>query len=116
MNPNTEQWFSIIRWLLSVGGPVSSLLIARGMPADKVSAFTTGLLTLLGALPPVVSFIWGLFAHTDKSKVQAAATIPGTVVVTTPALAAATPLQANIVSNVDAVVQSAASQAAGRKK
>ncbi len=76
MNPNTEQLMSIVRWLLSVGGPVSSLLIARGMPADKVSGLTTALLTIIGALPPVVSFVWGMFAHTDKAKLQAVQAMP----------------------------------------
>ncbi len=76
MNPNAEQLMSIVRWLLSVGGPVSSLLIARGMPADKVSAFTTAVLTVVGALPPIASFVWGMFAHTDKAKLQAVEAMP----------------------------------------
>ncbi len=76
MNPNTEQLMSIVRWLLSVGGPVSSLLIARGMPADKVSGFTTALLTAVGALPPIVSFVWGMFAHTDSKAIAVTAAMP----------------------------------------
>ena len=76
MNPNVDQLFSIARWLLSVGGPVSSLLIARGIPADKVSSLNTALLTVLGALPPIASFIWGLWAHTDNSKLKAVEAMP----------------------------------------
>lgn len=71
MNPNVDQLMSIARWLLSAGGPASSLLIARGIPADKVTGFTTALLTILGALPPLISFIWGLKAHTEDSKLKA---------------------------------------------
>lgn len=76
MNPNTDQIMSIVRWLLSVGGPVSSLLIARGMPAEKVSGLTTAILTVVGAMPPIISFFWGLFAHTDKAKLQAVQAMP----------------------------------------
>lgn len=76
MNPNVEQVMSIVRWLLSVGGPVSSLLIARGMPADKVTGLTTAILTVVGGLPPIISFVWGLVAHTDKAKLQAVQAMP----------------------------------------
>ena len=76
MNPNLDQLMSIFRWLLSVGGPVSSLLIARGIPPEQVTSVTTGLLTILGAAPPIISFIWGMFAHTDKAKLQAVEAMP----------------------------------------
>lgn len=42
--------------------------------------------------------LWGAWINRDKALVQAAAATPGTTVVTTPALAAATPEQENIMS------------------
>ena len=73
---NLDQLMSIFRWLLSVGGPVSSLLIARGMSAGDATNLTTAALTLVGALPPIISFIWGLAAHTDTAKLKAVEAMP----------------------------------------
>lgn len=44
---------------------------------------------------------YAIYHNRPVAAVQAAAAIPGTTVVTTPALAEATPSQTNIVSNVD---------------
>ena len=38
MNPNLNQILSIVRWLLSVGGPLGAYLVSRGVPADQVTA------------------------------------------------------------------------------
>jgi hypothetical protein len=32
---------------------------------------------LVGVVPPAISFVWGLFAHTDASKLESAAAVPG---------------------------------------
>lgn len=60
--------------------------------------------TLLPALVLIPALAWGAWNNREKALVQSAAAIPGTVVVTTPALAAATPEQNNIVSNAEAKV------------
>lgn len=53
---------------------------------------------LLPALVLLPSIAWGWWINRDKALLQSAATVPGTVVVTTPALAQETPNEANIVS------------------
>ena len=75
MSPNIDQILSVVRWLLSVGGPLGALLIARGMPVGEVTALQGSIIALVGALPPIVSFVWGMFAHTDSAKIVAAAAI-----------------------------------------
>lgn len=57
----------------------------------------------LAFLVPVALGWWAKMTASNKSQVQAVAAIPGTVVVTTPALADATPEQ-NIVSNTSVKV------------
>jgi hypothetical protein len=99
MKPNLDQVLAIVRWLLSVGGPLGAYLVSRGIPAEQVTGLQEALIALLGTVPPIATFIWTLFAHTDTAKVISASTIPGTTVVTSAALAAATPAQTNIVSN-----------------
>ena len=76
MNPNLDQVLSIIRWLLSVGGPVGAYLVSRKIPADQVSALQTAVVTVIGALPPIASFIWGLVAHTDTAKLKSVEAMP----------------------------------------
>ncbi len=55
--------------------------------------------TLLPALVLLPALAWGYWNNRDKALVQSAANVPGTVVVTTQALADATPEQKNIVSS-----------------
>lgn len=55
--------------------------------------------TLAPAIVLLPSLAWGWWNNRPKALVQAAAALPGTVVVTTPELAKATPDQNNIVSN-----------------
>jgi hypothetical protein len=76
MTPNVDQILSIVRWLLSVGGPLGALLVARGMPAGDVTALQGSIIAVIGAAPPVISFVWGLFAHTNSSKIAAVAAMP----------------------------------------
>jgi len=82
-----------------------------GMPAGDVTVLQGSIITVIGALPPVISFVWGLFAHTDKAKLQSAANIVDpttgkpTLIVTSAALAAATPGNNNIVAHEDVTVK-----------
>jgi len=61
--------------------------------------------TLLPALVLLPALAWGYWNNRDKALVQSAANVPGTIVVTQPALAAATPDQNNIVSNTNVEVK-----------
>lgn len=54
--------------------------------------------TLLPAIVLLPSLAWGAWVNRDKALVQSAAAVPGTVVVTTPALAQDTPNERNIIS------------------
>lgn len=60
--------------------------------------------TLLPGLILIPALIWGWYNNRNKALLQSAANVPGTVVVTSPALAAATPGQNNIVSSSDVKV------------
>lgn len=69
--------------------------------ADGVKAVVGGVTTLAGGLATLTTTgmgIWAAYTASQKNRAQAVAAIPGTTVVTTPELAAATP-QTNIVSN-----------------
>lgn len=54
--------------------------------------------TLLPALVLLPAIAYGAWNNRQKALVQAAASIPGTTVVTTPELAQATPNESNIIS------------------
>ena len=82
MTPNLDQILSVIRWLLSVGGPLGALLIARGQTPEQVTAVSTAVLALVGALPPIISFVWGMFAHTDSAKLAAVEAMPAVTKIT----------------------------------
>jgi len=69
MNPNIEQYLMIVRWLLSVGGPLGAYLVSRGIPADQVTVLQGSVIAILGAAPPLVTLVWGLFAHTEAKAV-----------------------------------------------
>lgn len=68
-------------------------MVKRGWLGESDSA---ALLPLVVLLP---SLAWGWWNNRDKALVQAAAAVPGTVVVTTKELATSTPGQQNIVAN-----------------
>jgi hypothetical protein len=58
--------------------------------------------TLAPAIVLLPSLAWGWWNNRPKALVQSAAALPGTVVVTTPDLAKATPNESNIISNENA--------------
>lgn len=49
----------------------------------------------------IIAVVLGYWFNTDTSLVQKAAAVPGTTVVTTPEIAAATPNEANVVANTE---------------
>ena len=112
MTPNIDQVLMILRVLLSVGGPVGALLVARGMTADQVTALSTSVLAIVGALPPIISLVWGMFAHTEAAKVAAVNALPkdqviGVVVAKTASdgvlAAAQNPAMTNVVMTTPAI-------------
>lgn len=64
---------------------------------------TSDVAALAPALVTIVAFVWGYWVNRPKAIVQSAAALPGTTVVTTPTLAAATP-ESNIKSSATATV------------
>lgn len=71
---NADQVTSLLRVLLAAGGPVAGLLANAGMAAGTVNNILT---IALIVLPPLISAVWGYIIHTDKSKIAAAAAVPG---------------------------------------
>ncbi|MBR1198813.1 hypothetical protein JQ574_22715 [Bradyrhizobium sp. AUGA SZCCT0158] len=77
---NWEQISSILRHILTFGG---GFIVAKGwISADALPG-------IVGAMITIGGVIWGMFNKTESSIVASAAALPGTTVVTTPALAAA---------------------------
>lgn len=78
---------------------VLAKLVAKGYLTDDMATYAaTGIIAAAGSA-------WAWWINRPKALVQSAAALPGTIVVTQPALAQATP-QVNIVSNADAKVVS----------
>lgn len=99
MTPTTDQISGMVDRTISgalIGllGFVLHKLVLAGVLADSdVTLLSPMLIILLMAA-------WGYWTNRPKAIVQSAAALPGTTVVTTPDLSAATPNQVNIVSNL----------------
>lgn len=74
---------------------VATMLLAKAVEKGWISSSDSA--TLLPAVVLIPSLIYGWLVNRNKSLIQATAAIPGTVVVTQPSIAAATP-ETNIVS------------------
>ena len=72
--PNQAQIESIIRWLLTTGGPGAAYLVSQGMAPSQINNILT---IALAVAPPAISFVWSMFRGTDKQKIAAAASVPG---------------------------------------
>ena len=71
-----DQITSLLRWFLSVGGPIGAWLIAhKYASADDLTVIATSLIALVGAVPPLVSFVWSMFAHSETGTIMAAAAL-----------------------------------------
>lgn len=73
---NLDQILSIVRWALSVGGPLGALLLSHGVSASDLTLLQGSIIAIIGAAPPVISFVWGLVAHTDSAKLASVAAMP----------------------------------------
>jgi hypothetical protein len=114
---NLDQVLSLLRVLLSVGGPVGALLVARGMSAEDVTVLSTSIITICGAVPPVVAAVWGAFAHTNASKIASVTALPGVAAVVVKlsaddgvAAAAADPTQPKVLSAVNVTLPKGATK------
>jgi hypothetical protein len=87
-----EQMKSFARWVLTlIGGLVAGWAAKTGwITADQVMAFFNSD-TLIGLVVSGLALAWSMISKTDKGVVASAAALPGTTVVTTPAIAAAVP-------------------------
>lgn len=74
-------------------------MVKRGWLGESDAA------TLAPAIVLLPAIAWGWWNNRDKALVQSAANVPGTVVVTSAALAASTPDQNNIVSSTQVEVK-----------
>jgi len=83
---NWENIASILRHVLTFGG---GIVVAKGWLSDGTVQ------SIIGAIIAVGGAVWGQFNKSSNSLVSMAAGVPGTVIVTTPAIAAA-------VANLDA--------------
>lgn len=77
-----EQISSVLRHILTFGG---GFIVAKGWISAEA------LPGIVGAIITIGGVVWGAFNRTEKAIVASAANVPGTVVVTTPELAAAVP-------------------------
>jgi hypothetical protein len=83
-----------------ISGVLDRVLIAVGMYAvAKGWISESDMMQFVALLLAIAGAVWGWYVNTNKALVQAAAAVPGTVVVTTPDLARATPNESNIVSH-----------------
>lgn len=97
-----EQISSILRHILTFGG---GFAVAKGWVSEQT------MIALVGALITIGGAVWGIFNKTESSMVASAAAIPGTVVVTTPALAASVTNPDAVSSENPAAVSSAVARA-----
>jgi hypothetical protein len=75
---NQEQWISLVRGGLAAGGPIAALLLALHVATQpQIDALQTVLLWLFSIVPPVVSFVWGIFAHTQSAAISTVEAMPG---------------------------------------
>lgn len=85
-----------------ISGPADRvILMALTWAVSKGYITTADVAPFAGALLAFAGAAYGWWVNRPKAIVQSAAALPGTTVITTPDLAAATPKQDNIVSNTE---------------
>lgn len=93
------------------GGAVTMILFASSHSVDlyaimdQVNVIVKEVGKLLALATPIATGAWQVWKATNKNTVVDAAAIPGTTIVTTPVIAAATPLQSNVVSSTEMKVE-----------
>ena len=105
---NQDQINSYLRTFSTL---VGGILVTSGyLTSDQAGVLTSGVLGL-GGLAFLGFSLYGSYkAHSTAGKMASVAAVPGTIVVTTPAIAAATP-EVNVVSSTENKVVPAATVA-----
>jgi len=82
-----DQIASAVRWLLTaLSAMLSGFLISKGFATTASAAALTAF--ILGLVPSIAAFLWGLWAHTKSSTIAAASALPEVhSIVTTPEIA-----------------------------
>lgn len=100
---SAEQVGGLVRAILTtVAGALGMYVVTRGWLSQEIVTQISG-----WAIPAVVGLIvswWSAKTKTQANIVTIASNIPGTTVVTTPALAASTPDAPKVMSSLDAKV------------
>ena len=121
--PNQAQIFAVGRHLVSyaaggitvAAGGVGILYSLHGVTAEQAASLTSafsdlghGLTTMAGAIGTIASIamaVWAAMSSSPAAQAQAIiSAVPGTKIVTTPELAAATPNEPAIMSSADSKV------------
>lgn len=94
---SNDQITGQLRQILPILG---SIAVALGwISPEKSNLLISNILAVIGPIMIIAGIVWTAVANTQKAIMQSAAAVPGTVVITTPDLAAATPNETNIMSN-----------------
>jgi hypothetical protein len=90
-----DQIASAVRWAITAAsGVVSGYLISKGWASTGSAAALTTF--LIGLVPSIATFIWGLWAHSTSSTIAAASALPEVhKIVTTSAIATSTQFAPN---------------------
>lgn len=91
---NNEQLMTLMRSTLITAGV--SWLTKSGIAASTATELVT---TAVAFLMAAGAAGWGFYAKRNAGLAMAAASVPGTVVITAPEIASATPAHNNIISN-----------------
>jgi hypothetical protein len=73
---NQQQIEAMLRLLLGAGGPLAALLLAYGVPSDKLNLWVN---LAIAIIPPIGAGVWGILANTQKRSIADAAAIPGVI-------------------------------------
>jgi hypothetical protein len=83
------------RILYGIAMFLSMRLVSKGVITPEMASY------LAGGVVAFVGSMWAWWINRPKAIAQAAASIPGTTVVTTDEIAKSTPNQSNIISNME---------------
>lgn len=79
LKPNKEQSLSLLRNVISIA---CGVLVMRGIiTVEQGAALVSDLSVIIPAAIGIGTTIWGILAHTDPAKVQAAVAVPGVATV-----------------------------------
>lgn len=86
---NNDQLWAQLTTLFAVGGPISSILLMYGLPADQTSIWMKLIQALLVIVPLVVKIVHDRSANSDAALVKSAGQVDGTKIDVDPMAASA---------------------------